>query len=165
MPPPARPSTTPLTEAPQQRPLQSVPAGPITVSATETLEAIAAAPGYRQRGRLRCVHHNFPADLRSQRRLLHPCGGLHLRAVGEHLRCHLRCDHLLHHQWKTPTTSSAIYAAPITVSATETLEAIAVKSGDTNSAVASAAYTITPPPTVSTPSFTPPAGPILRRSP
>ena len=62
----------------------------------------------------------------------------------------------------TPTTSSAIYAGPITVSATETLEAIAVKSGDTNSAVASASYTITPqsppPTTVSTPTFTPPAG-------
>ena len=59
----------------------------------------------------------------------------------------------------TPTTSSTPYTAPITVSATETVQAIAVKSGDTNSAVASASYTITStPPTVSTPTFTPPAG-------
>ena len=58
----------------------------------------------------------------------------------------------------TPTTSSAVYAGPITVSSSETLEAIAVKSGDTNSAVASAAYTISPTTTVSTPTFTPPAG-------
>ena len=59
----------------------------------------------------------------------------------------------------TPTTSSPVYAGPITVSATESLEAIAVRNGDTNSAVASAAYTIrTPRRTVATPTFTPPAG-------
>jgi len=60
----------------------------------------------------------------------------------------------------TPTTSSTQYTGPIAVNSTETLEAIAVETGDTNSAVASAAYTITssPPPTVSTPTFSPSAG-------
>ena len=48
----------------------------------------------------------------------------------------------------TPTTSSTRYTGPITVSSTETLEAIAAATGDP-SAVASATYTITP--TVSTP--------------
>ena len=59
----------------------------------------------------------------------------------------------------TPTT---LYSAAIPVSATETIRAIAKKSGDANSVVASAAYVInsTPPPpvTAATPTFTPPAG-------
>jgi len=45
----------------------------------------------------------------------------------------------------TPTsTTGTVYSSPITVAATTTLKAIAYKSGLTDSAVASAAYTITP---------------------
>src|SRR5437870_13713440 len=42
----------------------------------------------------------------------------------------------------TPTTSSTPYSGPITVTTTQTIKAIAVASGYTTSAVASATYTI-----------------------
>ena len=42
----------------------------------------------------------------------------------------------------TPTTASSVYSAPISVGSTETVSAIAVASGYSNSAVGSAAYTI-----------------------
>ena len=51
-------------------------------------------------------------------------------------------------------TAGTVYSAPITVSSTETVKAIAYESGMTDSAVASATYTIS----VATPTFSPGAG-------
>ena len=48
----------------------------------------------------------------------------------------------------TPTTASALYTGPFTISTSQTIQAIAAASGDLNSAVASSVYTINiPPPT------------------
>jgi stage V sporulation protein SpoVS len=57
----------------------------------------------------------------------------------------------------TPTASSTKYTGAIKVAASETIKAIAVASGYTNSAVASATYTISQPVTAS-PSFSPAGG-------
>jgi hypothetical protein len=59
----------------------------------------------------------------------------------------------------TPTTSSPVYAGPIAISATETVQAIAVATGDSESSVSSAAYTITPP--AAAPTFSPVGGTYL----
>lgn len=56
----------------------------------------------------------------------------------------------------TPTSGSTLYSAPITVSVSETIKAIAITSGTHNSAVASAAYVING--AVATPTFSPIAG-------
>jgi len=59
----------------------------------------------------------------------------------------------------TPTTASTQYSNAIAVSATTTIEAIAVATNYNNSIVATGTYTITPPATVATPQFSVPAGP------
>ncbi len=46
----------------------------------------------------------------------------------------------------TPTTKSTVYAGPISVAATETIQAIATATGYTQSALAAAAYTVNLPP-------------------
>jgi hypothetical protein len=56
----------------------------------------------------------------------------------------------------TPTTASKKYTGPITVSASETLQAITVEAGYTNSAVSSATYTIVP--ILPAPAFSLPSG-------
>jgi hypothetical protein len=56
----------------------------------------------------------------------------------------------------TPTTASTKYAGPVSIDSTETLLAIAVASGFTDSLVASGVYTITPP--APTPIFNPVPG-------
>jgi hypothetical protein len=58
----------------------------------------------------------------------------------------------------TPTESSATYAAPVTVAASETLKAMATAPGDTPSAVASATFVITPAAPAATPVFSPGTG-------
>jgi hypothetical protein len=59
------------------------------------------------------------------------------------------CHYTLTTKGSTPTTSSTEYSSSISVTATSVLEALCTHSGDTNSSVATAAYTIVAP----TPTF------------
>jgi hypothetical protein len=58
----------------------------------------------------------------------------------------------------TPTTGSTLYTGPISVASSETVKVLGVKAGFLNSAIGSAAYTISGAGTVATPTFFPAAG-------
>src|SRR6266481_3683663 len=58
----------------------------------------------------------------------------------------------------TPTTSSAVYSSALTFTQTTTLNAMAAATGMTNSAVASATYTVQQQQQVATPTFSPAGG-------
>jgi LysM repeat protein len=116
--------------------------GPITVSATETLEAIAVETGYTNSSVATAAYTIAPV-------LPTPTYSL---AVGTYTTSQsvtitdATSGATIYYTTNgvTPTTSSTKYTGAITVSATETLEAIAVETGYTNSPATTATYTIAP---------------------
>ena len=147
--------TTPTTSS-------TVYTGPITVSSTETLQAIAVATGDTNSA-VASAAYTITADGGNADILT--WAPVPIRSAQSVTISDATSGATIYYTTNgtTPTTSSTRYTGPITVSSTETLEAIAAATGDTNSAVASAAYTITPRRWQRRPSR-PPPGPIPRRS-
>ncbi|MGD0098492.1 MAG: chitobiase/beta-hexosaminidase C-terminal domain-containing protein [Terracidiphilus sp.] len=132
----------------------TVYSGPITVSSTETLEAIAVESGYTNSAVSTATYTIAPA---LPVPAFSPAAGSYTAAQSVTISDTTAGTTIYYTtNGTTPTTSSNAYSGPITVSATETIEAIAVETGFTNSAVATAAYTITP--TLPAPAFSPAAG-------
>ena len=115
--------------------------GAITVASTETLEAIATASGYSASAVATAVYTiSLPAAATPT---FSPAAGTYSSAQSVTISDAPPGAAIYYTtNGTTPTTGSAVFAGPITVSSTETLEAIAAASGYTNSAVATATYTI-----------------------
>jgi hypothetical protein len=136
--------------------------GPITVSATTTVKAIGLASG-QTNSAVATATYTITAATTVATPTFSPAGGsfpsaqsvsLATATAGATIRYTL--------DGSTPTASSTLYSAPITVSATTTVKAIALKAGLTNSAVASATYTIGVTAGCPTQSDTPNFGPNTR---
>jgi N-acetylneuraminic acid mutarotase len=126
--------------------------GVITVSATETIKAVATATGYPNSTVASATYTiNLPLPPIAVTPTFSPVAGTYTSAQNVTISDTTTGAAIYYTtDGTTPTVSSAKYAGAITVSTTEAIEAIAVATGYTNSTVASAAYTINLPP----PSFT-----------
>jgi len=128
--------------------------GPITISTTVALKAVAVATG-SSASLVNIAAYTItpPAALPT----FSPAGGTYSSAQTITINT-TTPSATIHYttNGSTPTTSSPVYAGPITASATETISAIAVIAGNSTSSVNSATYTIVPPPAA--PSFSPAGG-------
>jgi hypothetical protein len=140
--------TTPTTSS-------AVYSSAITVSTSETLEAIAAKTGYTNSAVGSAAYViNLPVAATPT---FSPGAGTYASAQTVTISDGTSGSTIYYTtNGAAPTTSSSVYSSAITVSVTETLKALAIKTGYTNSAVASAAYTING--AVATPTFSPGAG-------
>jgi predicted heme/steroid binding protein len=114
---------------------------PTTVSKTEFLQAIAVAPGKTASAVASAGYVINPNAVSTP--TFNPAGGTYTGAQQVTISDSISGANIYYTlDGTTPTKSSTLYTAPITISQSETLQAIAVATGYANSGVASAAYTI-----------------------
>jgi Domain of unknown function (DUF1929)/Chitobiase/beta-hexosaminidase C-terminal domain/PKD domain len=114
--------------------------GPITVSATETVKAIAAETGFTNSG---VATASYTIQSPAATPTFSPAAGSYNSPQTVSILDATSGASIYYTtNGSTPTTGSTLYTAPITVSATETVKAIAAATGFANSNVATAAYTI-----------------------
>jgi hypothetical protein len=130
--------------------------GPITVSSSETISAIAAASGYTNSAPGSASYVINMGQVATP--TFSPGGGTYTSIQNVTITDTTAGAKIYYTtNGSTPTTSSAVYSTPIAISTTEPLKAIAVLTGYTNSNVASAVYTINLTQAAS-PTFSPGAG-------
>jgi len=114
--------------------------GPLTVSSTETIKALATASGMTTSG---TASGTYTIESQVATPTFSPVAGSYTAAQTVSISTTTSGATIYYTtNGSTPTTSSTVYSGPITVSTTETLKAIAAESGFFNSNVATAAYTI-----------------------
>jgi N-acetylneuraminic acid mutarotase len=115
-------------------------AQPITISSTETVEAIAVAPGYANSS---VASADFTVPVTAPP-TFSVASGTYSTAQTVAISSSTPGAIIYYAFNAAPTTNSDVYSGPLTVSSTETIEAIAVASGSSVSATGSASYTIWP---------------------
>jgi hypothetical protein len=143
--------STPTTASP-------VYSGPLSVTTTTTIKAMAAASGMANSS---VASATYTIMQQVATPTLSPGGGTYVGSATVTLSdatpgatIHYTTD------GSTPTTSSAVYGGALTVTTTTTIKAMAAASGMANSGVASATYTITLP-AAAAPTFSPSGGNYL----
>ena len=134
--------------------------GPVTISTTTTLKAIATATGFTNSAVASGVYTIQSGNPPAATPTFSPVAGTYsttqqvtISSTTSGATIYYTTD------GSTPTTGSTPYTAPVTISTTTTLKAIATATGFTNSAVAGGVYTIqSGNPPAATPTFSPVAG-------
>jgi chitinase len=117
-------------------------ASPISISATTTLKAFAVHDGMNSSGVLAAVYTINPGGETVATPTATPAGDNYPSAQTVTLATTTGGASIYYTtNGSTPTTGSALYASPITISTATTLKAVAVKSGMHDSGVLTAVYT------------------------
>jgi len=147
--------STPTTSSPQC-------SATVTVSKTEFLQAIAVAPGMNASAVMSAGYTISLNGVATPSFL--PAGGSYSSAQTVSITDSVSGANIFYTlDGSTPTTSSTAYTAPIKVSSSETINAIAAASGYSNSDVATAAYTIGS--LLTPPTFSPVSGTYTKTTP
>jgi hypothetical protein len=132
--------------------------GAITVSATETVKAIAVATNYSNSA-MATATYTIGAATTLPAPTFSPAAGTYSTTQTVTISDATAGTTIYYTtNGTTPTTSSTKYTGAITVSSTETITAIAVETGYTNSPAATATFTISAATTLPAPTFSPAAG-------
>ncbi|HUA62620.1 MAG TPA: chitobiase/beta-hexosaminidase C-terminal domain-containing protein [Verrucomicrobiae bacterium] len=118
--------------------------GPITVASSETIEAIAAASGYAGSSVATATYAlRFPGTTLAPAPKVLPIGGVYSTAQTVTIT-DSDAGALIYYtlDGSVPTSASMLYTAPVTVSSSALLQAIAVAPGDAPSGIAAASYQI-----------------------